>query len=183
MMKTEGGIAERARYHAEVALIVTLCFIAAVSLWTPLAFERIADRWFHGGRLAYLWPVPFLTAAVAFIAWAGIRKGSGAQAFLSAMALFLLCFLGLAISTFPLSRAPERHHLAGRSRSAIPNLQPDRSALVFAARSRLYSLCLLDLPRQGRRERGLSLEPLHDGLLTCWLRPPDRLNFVSHRFT
>ncbi len=101
MMKTEGGIAERARYHAEVALIVTLCFIAAVSLWTPLAFERIADRWFHEGRLAYLWPVPFLTAAVAFIAWAGIRKRSGAQAFLSAMALFLLCFLGLAISTFP----------------------------------------------------------------------------------
>ncbi len=101
MMKTEGGIAERARRHAEVALIVTLCFIAAVSLWTPLAFERIADRWFHEGRLAYLWPVPFLTAAVAFIAWAGIRKRSGAQAFLSAMALFLLCFLGLAISTFP----------------------------------------------------------------------------------
>ena len=101
MMKTEGQVAQRAQYHAEVALIVTLCFIAAVSLWTPLAFERIADRWFHGGRLAYLWPVPFLTAAVAFIAWVGISKRSGVQAFLSAMVLFLLCFLGLAISTFP----------------------------------------------------------------------------------
>ncbi len=101
MMKTEGEVAQRAQYHAEVTLIVTLCFIAAVSLWTPLAFERIADRWFHGGRLAYLWPVPFLTAAVAFIAWVGISKRSGVQAFLSAMVLFLLCFLGLAISTFP----------------------------------------------------------------------------------
>jgi cytochrome d ubiquinol oxidase subunit II len=101
MMKTEGAVAQRAQYHAEVALIVTLCFIAAVSLWTPLAFERVADRWFHGGRLAYLWPVPFLTAAVAFLAWIGIRKRSGVQAFLSTMALFLLCFLGLGISTFP----------------------------------------------------------------------------------
>jgi cytochrome d ubiquinol oxidase subunit II len=101
MMKTEGEVAKRAQYHAEVALIVTLCFIAAVSVWTPLAFERIADRWFQGGRLAYLWPVPFLTAAVVFLAWIGIRKESGIQAFFSAMVLFLLCFLGLAISTFP----------------------------------------------------------------------------------
>ncbi len=101
MMKTEGEVARKAQHHAEVALIVTLCFIAAVSLWTPLASERIADRWFHGGRLAFLWPVPFLTAAVVFIAWVGISKRSGVQAFLSAMLLFLLCFLGLAISTFP----------------------------------------------------------------------------------
>ncbi len=101
MMKTEGPIAERAKYHAEVALVLTLCFIVIVSAWTPLTSERIADRWFHSDRLAYLWPVPFLTAAVAFIAWGGIRKGSGVQAFLSAMALFLLCFLGLGISTFP----------------------------------------------------------------------------------
>jgi cytochrome d ubiquinol oxidase subunit II len=101
MMKTEGRIAERAHYHAEVALALTLGFILAVSAWTPLTSERIADRWFQGDRLLYLWPVPFLTAAAAFIAWAGIRKGSGVQAFLSAMALFLLCFLGLGISTFP----------------------------------------------------------------------------------
>ncbi|MFY9876109.1 MAG: cytochrome d ubiquinol oxidase subunit II [Rhodomicrobium sp.] len=101
MMKTEGEVAQRAKRHAEAALIVTLCFIAAVSLWTPLAFDRIAERWFRGERLVYLWPVPFLTVIVAFIAWIGLSRRSGAQAFLSTMALFLLCFLGLAISTFP----------------------------------------------------------------------------------
>jgi cytochrome d ubiquinol oxidase subunit II len=101
MMKTGGRIAARAKYHAEVALLVTLGFIVAVSVWTPIAYERIAERWFHGDQLAWLWPVPFLTAAAAFIAWGGARKGSGVQAFLSAMALFLLCFLGLGISTFP----------------------------------------------------------------------------------
>jgi cytochrome bd ubiquinol oxidase subunit II len=101
MMKTDGALADRARRHAEAALVVTLCFIAAVSIWTPVAFERIAERWFSGGRLLYLWPVPFATATVALIAWAGIHKSSGIQAFLSAMALFLLCFLGLGISTSP----------------------------------------------------------------------------------
>lgn len=101
MMKTEGPLADRARLQAELALIVTLCFIAAVSIWTPLASERIAARWFGGNRLLFLWPVPFMTAAVAMICWAGIRKRSGAQTFLSSMTLFLLCFLGLGISTAP----------------------------------------------------------------------------------
>ncbi len=101
MMKTDGPIAERARRQAEAALLVTLCFIAAVSIWTPLASERIAERWFGDGRILYSWPVPFVTAAVAFAAWTGIRKGSGLQTFLSSMMLFLLCFLGLSVSTFP----------------------------------------------------------------------------------
>jgi cytochrome bd ubiquinol oxidase subunit II len=101
MMKTEGELARRARQQAEVALILTLIFIAAVSIWTPLASERIAERWFGGGRIFYLFLVPFATAAVAIVCWAGIHKGSGVQTFMSSMILFLLCFLGLGISTFP----------------------------------------------------------------------------------
>lgn len=101
MMKTEGELAARARKFAEAALALTVCFIAAVSIWTPFASERIAERWFSGNHLLFLWPVPFATAAVAMIGWAGAHKGSGLQTFLSAMALFLLCFLGLGISTYP----------------------------------------------------------------------------------
>ena len=101
MMKTGGELAARARMQAEIALPVTLFFIAAVSVWTPLVSERIEARWFGGNHLLYLWPVPFATAAVGTICWAGIRKASGVQTFLSAMTLFLLCFLGLAISTSP----------------------------------------------------------------------------------
>ncbi|MBI4724289.1 MAG: cytochrome d ubiquinol oxidase subunit II [Rhodomicrobium sp.] len=101
MMKTDGELAARASGQARAALIVTLCFIVAVSAWTPLAYERIAARWFSEGRLLYLWPIPFLTVVVARVAWAGIRKGSGLQTFMSSMTLFLLCFLGLGVSTFP----------------------------------------------------------------------------------
>lgn len=107
MMKTHGDVAERARRHAKAALLLTLCFIAAVSIWTPLASERIAERWFGADRLLYLWPVPFLTAAVAYSAWRGVGKGSGSQVFLSAMGLFLLCFLGLGVSTFPYLVPPD----------------------------------------------------------------------------
>jgi cytochrome d ubiquinol oxidase subunit II len=106
MMKTDGEVAQRARRHAKAALLPTLFFIAAVSVWTPLASERIAERWFGAGRLALLWPVPLLTAVSAAIAWRGIGRAAGAQTFLSAMALFLLCFLGLAVSTFPYLAPP-----------------------------------------------------------------------------
>jgi cytochrome bd ubiquinol oxidase subunit II len=72
-----------------------------VSIWTPFMSTRIEERWFGGDHLVYLWPIPVATAAVALICWAGIRKGSGVQTFLSAMTLFLLCFFGLSVSTFP----------------------------------------------------------------------------------
>jgi cytochrome d ubiquinol oxidase subunit II len=101
MMKTEGEVEKRAQGVAGYALALTLIFMAAVSLWTPLVSDRIAERWFHWDRLAYLWFIPFLTAIFAWTAWSGIRKGSGIQAFLSSIALFLLGFAGLAVSTFP----------------------------------------------------------------------------------
>ena len=45
-MKTEGPVAERARGQAKKLLLLVLAFMAAVSLWTPLAEPRIAERWF-----------------------------------------------------------------------------------------------------------------------------------------
>src|SRR5262245_53451479 len=46
IMKTEGPLAARAREQAKILLIAVVVLMAAVSLWTPLAFERIAQRWF-----------------------------------------------------------------------------------------------------------------------------------------
>jgi cytochrome d ubiquinol oxidase subunit II len=39
----------------------------------PLAFPRIAERWFSEPNILYLWPVPRVTALVAFAAWRDIR--------------------------------------------------------------------------------------------------------------
>src|SRR5205814_9906933 len=64
--KTEGAVAERARRQAKLLLVLVLAFMAAVSLWTPLAFERIAARWFSLPNILFLWPVPLVTALVAF---------------------------------------------------------------------------------------------------------------------
>jgi cytochrome d ubiquinol oxidase subunit II len=100
IMKTDGEVAERARVQARGLLLGVLAFMAVVSLWTPLAFERIAARWFALPNILFLWPVPVITALIAYLDWRWIRDRE-VLPFLSSIALFLLGYLGLVISVFP----------------------------------------------------------------------------------
>ena len=101
VLKTEGPVATRARGQAKILLLAVLVFMGAVSLWTPLAEPRIAARWFSTPNIYYLWPVPAVTALVAYACWRWIGKGYEAAPFLAVIALFLLGYLGLVISNFP----------------------------------------------------------------------------------
>jgi len=101
IMKSSGRIEAQARSHARVLLIGLLVFIALVSVWTPLEFERIAERWFSWPNLLYLSPVPLVTLVLAAMGWRGIRGTHPALAFFSAVALFIVAFVGLVISTYP----------------------------------------------------------------------------------
>jgi cytochrome d ubiquinol oxidase subunit II len=100
-MKTEGPVASRTRKQAKTLLLVVLVFMAVVSLWTPLAQSRIAARWFSLPNFYFLWPVPVVTAFVAFAIWRWLENGREVPPFLAAIALFLLGYLGLVISNFP----------------------------------------------------------------------------------
>jgi cytochrome d ubiquinol oxidase subunit II len=101
LIKTEGALAARARAQALPLLYAVLAFMAAVSLWTPLAFDRIAVRWFSTPNIFYLAPVPIVTALVAYLVWRWLKEGREMLPFFGTVGLFLLGFLGLAISTFP----------------------------------------------------------------------------------
>ena len=72
-----------------------------ISLWTPLAFDRIAERWFTWPNLLYLSPIPLAAAGTAFLCWYGLVTGRETMPFFSAVGLFLLGFVGLAISNVP----------------------------------------------------------------------------------
>jgi cytochrome d ubiquinol oxidase subunit II len=100
-MKTEGPVAVRARRQSKLFLIAVMFFMAVVSLWTPLAEPHIAARWFSLPNFYFLWPVPAVTALVAFACWRGIDNGREVPPFLGAIALFMLGYLGLVISNFP----------------------------------------------------------------------------------
>jgi len=101
LMKTEGPVEQRARRMAPALLALLMVFVAGVSLWTPLAIERIAERWFSVPNLYFLAPVPLVTALLAWSCWHGIVGGRSAAPFLPAVGIFLLAYSGLVISNAP----------------------------------------------------------------------------------
>ena len=100
-MKTEGPVEQRARPLAKVLLLATVAFIGVVSIWTPLAFPRIAQRWFTMPDLLYFSPVPLATAAVMLGCWYGLVRRKRVQPFVCAVLLFLLAYSGLVVSNVP----------------------------------------------------------------------------------
>ncbi len=101
IMKTDGAVAAQARRTATLLLPVVIVAMGIVSLWTPFAFDRIAQRWFTVPNIFYLAPIPVITAAIAWFVWKGLKGTSEVWPFLGCIALFVLGFLGLGISTFP----------------------------------------------------------------------------------
>jgi len=101
VLKTAGPLQAWARRAARRLTVAVMAFMGLVSLVTPLTHEAIAERWFGGLHLAYLAPVPVITAAVGFALWRGLARGWERAPFTLAIALFLLGFLGLAISLWP----------------------------------------------------------------------------------
>jgi cytochrome d ubiquinol oxidase subunit II len=102
VLKTESDIQAAARRHGKVCLIGVLIAIAAVSIWTPLVNPEVAHRWFAWPNLALLSPVPIATALVAFSVWRSLTGRSEAGAFIGAIGLFALAYVGIAISLWPM---------------------------------------------------------------------------------
>jgi cytochrome d ubiquinol oxidase subunit II len=100
VMKTDGAVEARARRLGPPLVLALAVFIAIVSVWTPLAFPRIAARWFDWPDLLFLAPLPLATAAVLAVAWRAFRTRH-ALPFLCAIGAFLLAYAGLVISNVP----------------------------------------------------------------------------------
>ncbi|MEJ1159356.1 cytochrome d ubiquinol oxidase subunit II [Prosthecomicrobium sp. N25] len=101
MMRVEGEVADHARRLAPWLLVGLAAFVAAVSLWTPFASPRVSERWFAAETLRWLWPLPTLAAGLVLLVWASIRSGGTVLPFLGTIGIFLLCFAGLAVSSWP----------------------------------------------------------------------------------
>ncbi len=52
-------------------------------------------------NIFFLWPVPLLTAALGLLVWRGLERARELTPFVGTVGLFVLSYLGLAISTFP----------------------------------------------------------------------------------
>jgi cytochrome bd ubiquinol oxidase subunit II len=102
ILKTEGDIQAAARRHGRICLIGVLAAIAVVSIWTPVASPMVAARWFSWPNILILAPVPIATAAAALMTWRALGSRAETMPFAGAVLLFVLSFIGIAISLYPM---------------------------------------------------------------------------------
>jgi cytochrome d ubiquinol oxidase subunit II len=101
VMKTSGEVQQRAYRFAFLSGVTTLVLIGLVSLWTPFLDREFMQRWFAWPQVLFVAPVPAMVAVAAFVLLQSLRQRHERRPFFAALALFLLCFVGLLISFFP----------------------------------------------------------------------------------
>ncbi|MGB6228849.1 MAG: cytochrome d ubiquinol oxidase subunit II [Litorimonas sp.] len=102
IMKTEGGVQDRARKLAWTFGIGTVIFIAAVSLITPFLDSVYYSRWFEWPGILIAAPVPLAVAVILLLLFRSLNVHHHEyRPFVLSLALFALCFVGLGISIFP----------------------------------------------------------------------------------
>ncbi|MFN4278131.1 MAG: cytochrome d ubiquinol oxidase subunit II [Ferrovibrio sp.] len=107
IIKTEGGIQDRNYLYARRLSVLLVTLIGLVSLWTPFLDPQFLGRWFAWPNIALTAPMPVLVLVMAGILWRGLHDYKRPlQPFLAALALFVLSYIGLGISFWPLMVPP-----------------------------------------------------------------------------
>ena len=101
VLKTERGLQEWSRVVARPLARAVLIFLATVSVMTPALDPTIAERWFGGGNLVWLWPIPLASVVVGYALWRSLFEPYERAPFLLTIGVFMLGYLGLAVSLWP----------------------------------------------------------------------------------
>ncbi|MGJ7547265.1 cytochrome d ubiquinol oxidase subunit II [Pseudomonas alloputida] len=101
IMKTEGDLQLKMHDLARPLALVLLAVIGIVSLWTPIAYPQIADRWFSMPNLFWFMPVPLLVLVTFYGLLKAVARNAHYTPFLLTLVLIFLGYSGLGISLWP----------------------------------------------------------------------------------
>ncbi len=101
VLKTEGGLRDRAYLLSWYLLFAMLGAIGAVSIATPFLDIQYAQRWFSWPGMILTAPVPIAVAAVTVLLLRSLAAKRDSQPFFLVLALFALSYAGLGISMYP----------------------------------------------------------------------------------
>ncbi|MBV9736251.1 MAG: cytochrome d ubiquinol oxidase subunit II [Acidisphaera sp.] len=111
VLKMEGEMQDWARRLGRFAFIGVALAVIVVSIWTPIMDADIRRRWFSWPNIALLSPVPIITAVLAWAEWSALnRRRAEYGPFVAAIGLFVMSYLGIAISLWPMI-VPHRYTL------------------------------------------------------------------------
>lgn len=107
IMKTAGQLQIKAIKWAKISLWFTAIGITLISFATPAANDFIFNKWFVMPNIILLAPIPFITTILIIFLNHILSKMPLANdnfahiPFMGAVAIFMLCFNGLAFSFYP----------------------------------------------------------------------------------
>lgn len=163
IMKSEGALQQRMRELTRKVLLALMAVIAVVSVWTPLGWRYVAERWFTLPNFFWFVPVPILVLALSLWIWR-----------LSAPRQPCPPIYPDAGPDFPrLQRAGDQrlaeHYptaylsVGCRCAAVQPGIYAAGRAAHYPGDPDVYRLELLRLSRQSLRQRGLSLSLIRAG--------------------
>ena len=102
VMKSEGALQIHMRHLTRQVLLALVGVIAVVSIWTPLGWQYVSDRWFSLPNLFWFLPVPLLVGVFSLWIWRlSLNPNSHVMPFILTLGLIFLGFSGLGISLWP----------------------------------------------------------------------------------
>lgn len=101
IMKTEGRLQQQMHDLARPLVLVLLGITGIVSIWTPLAHEEIATRWFSLPNLFWFMPVPILVLVCTWALLRAVANNAHHAPFVLTLVLIFLGYSGLGISLWP----------------------------------------------------------------------------------
>jgi cytochrome bd ubiquinol oxidase subunit II len=104
--KTDGELQLRAYRLAHRLGVATIAAIVAVSAAMPILSDTFRARWLTWPNLALAAPVPILVALLTWRFFVALNRRAEVIPFLCALGLFLLSYIGLGISLWPMIVPP-----------------------------------------------------------------------------
>jgi len=122
IIKTAGKLQEKSyAVSGKIQYFILVGFVM-VSVWSPFLDHAIMERWFNPGNMLYLAILPMVTMLLLITHWVAIKKKYEYVPFWSAIGMFLMCYLGFIISSYPYIVPRQITYMAAAA---------DKSSLLF----------------------------------------------------
>lgn len=99
--KTEKHLQQDCYKAAKICLVVVALFAIGLSIWSPMIDDNIRERWLDPRLMGYLAILPLMSIVFWVWCWLGIKKEKEYSPFWTTIAIFLCCYLGFIISSYP----------------------------------------------------------------------------------
>src|SRR5581483_3248106 len=101
VMKTEGDAQHHAIRTAWIAGALMLIAAAGISIWTPIRYPFVAEKWFANGIISAFVIPPLFAVFCSLMLARSLLKRQETAPFLWSIGIFLCSLGGLAASLYP----------------------------------------------------------------------------------